>query len=177
MALRTPTPELDTRFSAPNATPTPWADVYAALRDAELFWISTVRPEGRPHVTPLPAVWHDIALYLCTGPEEQKAVNLRANPHCVLTTGTNHWKSGLDVVVEGGATRVTEVKLLGDLAERWLDKYKGDWRFDVRDGAFYHDAGIAHVFEVRPSKILAFAKGEFAQTRFRFDEAEQHQSA
>ena len=95
-------------------------------------------------------------------------MNLRANPHCALTTGTNHWKSGLDVVVEGGATRVTEVRLLGDLAERWLDKYEGDWRFDVRDGAFYHDAGIAHVFEVRPSKILAFAKGEFAQTRFRF---------
>ena len=105
MAPRTPTPELDAGFSVPNATPTPWADVHAALRDAELFWISTVRPEGRPHVTPLPAVWHDMALYLCTGPQEQKAVNLRANPHCVLTTGTNHWKSGLDVVVEGRATR------------------------------------------------------------------------
>ena len=83
MAPMTPTPELDTHFSAPNATPTPWADVHAALRDAELFWISTIRPEGRPHVTPLPAVWHDMALYLCTGPQEQKAVNLRANPGSV----------------------------------------------------------------------------------------------
>jgi general stress protein 26 len=177
MAPRTLTPELDARFSAPDAAPTPWADVDAALQDAELFWISTVRADGRPHVAPLPAVWHAMTLYFCTGPQEQKAVNLRTNHHCILTTGTNRWKSGLDVVVEGGATRVTDDRLLADLAERWRRKYDGDWRFDVRDGAFHHDAGVAHVFEVRPSKILAFAKGEFAQTRFRFDEAEQDRLA
>jgi hypothetical protein len=50
MAPRTFTPELDARFSAPDAAPTPWADVDAAMRDAELFWISTVRADGRPHV-------------------------------------------------------------------------------------------------------------------------------
>jgi hypothetical protein len=118
-----------------------------------------------------------MALYLCTGPQEQKAVNRRANPHCVLTTGTNRWKSGLDVVVEGGAIRVTEAKLLGDLAERWLAKYGGDWRFDVRDGVFYQDAGIAHVFEVRPSRDSCLRRVRVAQTRFRFDEAGRHQSA
>jgi hypothetical protein len=50
MAPRTLTPELDARFSAPDAAPTPWADVDPALQDAELFWISTVRADGRPHV-------------------------------------------------------------------------------------------------------------------------------
>jgi hypothetical protein len=38
----------------------------------------------------------------------------------------------------------------------------------VANGAFQGDAGEALVFEVAPAKILAFAKGEFAQTRYRF---------
>jgi hypothetical protein len=30
------------------------------------------------------------------------------------------------------------------------------------------DGGSAVVFEVAPTKVLAFAKGRFAQTRYRF---------
>lgn len=164
-----PTPDLHTGFSDPGARPTPWEDVAGVLESAELFWISTVRTDGRPHVTPLPAVWHDGTLYFCTGPAEQKAVNLRTNDHCALTTGANRWKAGLDVVVEGRAERITDDALLRTLAAGWSEKYDGEWRYDVRDGAFHHDAGVAHVFGVRPHKVLSFAKGEFAQTRFRFD--------
>jgi hypothetical protein len=38
----------------------------------------------------------------------------------------------------------------------------------VANGAFRHEGGEALVFQVVPTKILAFAKGEFAQTRYRF---------
>lgn len=51
------TTELDGRFSDPGAEPTPWAQTEQTLREAQLFWISTVRRDGRPHVTPLVAVW------------------------------------------------------------------------------------------------------------------------
>ena len=163
-----PIAELDARFSDPAASPTPWADVEAVLRTAELFWISTTRHDGRPHVTPLPAVWRDDALYFCTGPTEQKAVNLVRDPRCVLTTGTNAWKTGLDVMVEGTALRVTAEDHLRTLAHDWLTKYDGDWDYDVVDHAFHHSAGAAYVYEVAPDKILAFAKGDFAQTRYRF---------
>jgi nitroimidazol reductase NimA-like FMN-containing flavoprotein (pyridoxamine 5'-phosphate oxidase superfamily) len=158
--------ELDARFSAPDAAATSWADVRAMLESAELFWISTVRADGRPHVTPLPAVWRERAVYFCTGAGEQKSVNLQSNASCALTTGNNEWKSGLDVVIEGVATRVVDDGLLHVLAHAWESKYRGDWRFEVRDGAFHHEAGEALVFEVAPVKILAFAKGDFAQTRF-----------
>jgi nitroimidazol reductase NimA-like FMN-containing flavoprotein (pyridoxamine 5'-phosphate oxidase superfamily) len=67
-----PTTALDTRFSEPDATPTTWQQTVEALESAELFWISTVRSDGRPHVTPLVAVWLDGALYFCTGPAEQR---------------------------------------------------------------------------------------------------------
>ena len=43
-------------------------------------------------MAPLPAMWLDGALHFCTGPEEQKAKNIQANPTCVLTTGTNTFK-------------------------------------------------------------------------------------
>lgn len=170
MAATEPAPELDARFSDPGASATTWAEVQRTIHEAELFWISTVRPDGRPHVTPLPAVWQDDTLYFCTGAAEQKGINLARNSNCVLTTGNNVWKSGLDVVVEGKAGQVTEEALLRRLADAWESKYHGDWHFDVANGAFHHEAGEALVFEVIPAKILAFAKGEFAQTRFRFSD-------
>jgi len=171
MSVPAPTAELDTRFSSPNATARPWSDVVDALERAEIFWLSTVRRDGRPHVTPLPAMWLDGSLYFCTGPEEQKAKNIEANPHCVLTTGNDRYRSGLDVVVEGSAVRTTDDSLLRRLAAIWASKL--DWAFDVSDGAF-HDpgtdtGGTAHVYAVAPTKVLAFGKGEpFSQTRYRF---------
>jgi Pyridoxamine 5'-phosphate oxidase len=98
-----PVTALDERFSDPKAVATGWDETRRALDEAELFWITTVRPDGRPHVTPLVAVWLDGALYFCTGDTEQKAVNLAANPHVILTTGCNRWDGGLDVVLEGDA--------------------------------------------------------------------------
>jgi nitroimidazol reductase NimA-like FMN-containing flavoprotein (pyridoxamine 5'-phosphate oxidase superfamily) len=164
-----PVTEQDVRFGDPHSTPTPWADVRSLLENAELFWISTVRGDARPHVTPLPAVWDDDRLHFCTGPAEQKAVNLARNPHVALTTGANRWKEGLDVVVEGDAVRVTDDARLRRLADLWRAKYRGDWDFAVEGGMFREPhGGSALVFEVAPAKVLAFAKGRFAQTRYRF---------
>jgi general stress protein 26 len=163
-----PVAELDRRFGDPDAEPTPWDDTLRVIDEAELFWIATVRKDGRPHVTPLPAVWQDGALHFCTGAAEQKGVNLARNPHCTLTTGNNEWKVGLDVVVEGRAERVTDETRLQRLADAWESKYHGDWHFDVANGAFHHEGGEALVFAVIPVKIIAFAKGDFAQTRYRF---------
>ena len=62
-----------------------------------MYWLSTVRPDGRPHVTPLLGIWLDGALYFCTGPDERKAKNLARNPRCILAgrgaTGSTGWTS------------------------------------------------------------------------------------
>jgi nitroimidazol reductase NimA-like FMN-containing flavoprotein (pyridoxamine 5'-phosphate oxidase superfamily) len=167
-----PVTEQDIRFGNPDSPPTPWPDVLGILEAAELFWISTVRGDGRPHVTPVPAVWHDDRLHFCTGPGEQKAVNLGRNPRVALTTGSNLWKEGLDVVIEGEAVQVTDDSRLRILADLWRRKYHGDWDFAVEGGMFHETSGgSAVVFEVAPTKVLAFAKGQFAQTRYRFDRA------
>jgi hypothetical protein len=74
------------------------------------------------------------------------------------------------VVAEGDAVRVTDDALLTRLAQVWAGKWDGQWQFQVRDGSFQESGGggTALVFEVRPAKVLAFAKGRFGQTRHSF---------
>src|SRR5215510_11976000 len=114
-----PTAELHAAFSDPRATATPWDRARRVLEKAEVFWLSTVRRDGRPHVTPLVAVWEDGALYFCTGPDELKARNLARDGRCILTTGRNTFRTGLDVIVEGEAVVVTDELLLRRLADMW----------------------------------------------------------
>lgn len=160
---------LDSRYSDENATATAWPDAVARLERAELFWLTTVRPDRRPHVTPLLAVWQDDALYFCTGPAERKAKNLAANPHVALTTGTNTLREGFDLVIEGEAVRESDEPRLRRLAEAYETKYGPDWHFDVRDGAFYgEDDHRAVVFRVTPSTAFGFGKGVYSQTRWIF---------
>jgi len=168
-----PVTTLDRRFSEPDAVATGWDETRRALETAELFWISTVRSDGRPHVTPLVAVWAGEAIHFCTGTAEQKAMNLKGNPHVTLTTGSDRWDAGLDVVVEGEAVRVTDDEELRRLAAAWAAKWDGRWQYLVRDGYFYHNehevaADAVLVFSVVPAKILAFAKGAFSHTSHRF---------
>lgn len=164
-----PTTELDTRFSDPNAAATDWATTTRILEAAQLSWITTVRSDGRPHVTPLVAVWLDEAAHFTTGPDEQKAVNLAHNPSVVLTTGCNTWDHGIDVVIEGTATRVTDPATLQRLATAWRTKWTGQWDFAVATDGFDHQAGgRALVYRVQPDKVLAFGKGTYSHTRHRF---------
>ena len=163
------TGKIDTRFSAPDAEATPWPDVVEALEKAELYWLTTVRADGRPHVTPLVGVVDDEVFHFCTGLEEQKGRNLEHNDRVAITTGNNTWAEGLDVVVEGRAVRINPDEELKRLASAWEDKYGTDWHWEVAEGMFRHaDGSGAAVFRVEPAKVLAFAKDPHGQTTFRF---------
>ncbi len=114
---------IDPRYGDASATPPPWADIERLLSDAQLYWVITVRADGRPHAVPLVGVWHDSAFAFCTGPQEQKQRNLDANAHVAVTigsTGANGWDSGRDLVLEGTAERVTDGEELRALAAAWL---------------------------------------------------------
>lgn len=165
-----PTSRLDPRFSDPAATATPWPEVAEALERAELYWLTTVRRDGRPHVAPLIGVVHDGAVHCCTGLREQKARNLEHRADVALTTGTNTWAQGLDVVVEGTAVRVADRDALQAVADAYEAKYGSPWRFEVGDGVFGEGDRAAMVFRIAPRKVLAFAKQPHGQTTFRWPE-------
>ena len=166
--MNEPVAHIDVCFSDPDAHSTPWVTVKRELEAAQLSWITTVRTDGRPHVTPLVAVWVDETLHFCTGPEEQKARNLAGNPAVVVSTGCNRWDHGLDVVVEGEAERITDHATLGRLAGAWAATWDGRWKYRVTDEGFAlpDGGGRVLVFAVRATKIIAFAKGAFSQTRY-----------
>jgi general stress protein 26 len=171
MAEPVPATELCGAFSSPGATRTEWPEARAALADAEVYWLSTVRPDGRPHVTPLLAIWLEGALYFCTGPDERKAKNLSANCHCVLTTGSGSL-DGLDLVIEGAAKAVSDQAELGRVADTYESKYGR--HFAQPDGTW---AGLGDairraevlVYGVAPETGFGFGKeGNFSQTRWSF---------
>ena len=174
--MNEPVTTMDTRYSEPDGVVTPWEETRRVLETAELFWLSTVRADGRPHVTPVVAVWHDEALHFSTADTEQKAFNLRGNAHVILTTGCNRWNEGLDVVVEGDAVRVIDQDMLERLAKVWATTWDGRWKYLIRDGCFYHYdeeeqtvlPDSIFVFSVKPAKVFAFAKGHFSHTRHKF---------
>lgn len=166
--MTTPVAEFDARFSEPEATAVPWEDVDRILLESEMFWLSTVRRDGRPHVTPLPMVWDEGLLHFTVGTHEQKMVNLSSNPKVAVATGINALRSGIDVVVEGEAARVTGRSRLVTLARLWKDQL--DWDYEVDGDVFHHGAGTAHVFGVRPAKVLSFGKSPYSQTRYRFNQ-------
>lgn len=164
-----PVTELHSQFSSEGARPTPWAEGRERLQEAEVYWLSTVRPSGRPHVTPMVGVWLDGSLYFSTGPAERKAKNLASNAHCVITTGCNALSEGLDLVLEGDAVKVSDEARLQAVADRYASKYDPPFHFTVRDGAFYGEGGAALVYEVTPTRAFGFGRGEsFSQTRWRF---------
>lgn len=124
-------------------------------------------------MTPVAFLWLDGAAFFITGPEERKAKNLERNTHCILTTGSNEMGEGLDVVVEGDAMSVTDPVRRRMVADAFAAKYlprEGAKVFhsDLRNGTFIADDGGNLLYEVAPSTVFGFGKGEFSQTRWRF---------
>lgn len=165
---RPPIASFDDRFSDAAAGPMAWEQVVRVLEEAELYWLTTVRPDRRPHVTPLVGVWHREAACFVTGFAEQKARNLEHNRHVALTTGVNTWASGVDVVLEGQAARVTDRAALQEIADAYDSKYGSDWHWEVGDGVFGAGDDAGEVFRILPTKVLAFGKAPHSQTTFRF---------
>jgi hypothetical protein len=171
MFMSAPVTTFDQEYSDPAATPTGWEETRGVLETAELFWLSTVRADGRPHVTPVVAAWAEGAIWFSTGVDEQKFANMRAHPHVVLTTGCNRWDQGLDVVVEGEAVQVTDDAVLERVAGAFAAKWDGRWQFTARGGCFRGSdgSGEAMAFRVTPAKVFAYAKGDpFGATRHKF---------
>src|SRR3954447_16018455 len=120
MSPAEPVLALDARYSSPGMAPTPWSVGRRVLEDAEVFWLVTVRPDGRPHATPLLAVWHDDAMVVTTGPDERKAKNLEHRGCCLLLAGNSSMQAGLDIAVEGKARQVDDEAALRQIAEAYV---------------------------------------------------------
>lgn len=78
-------------------------------------WLSTINPDGSPHVTGVGALWVDGAFWFETGAATRKGRNIARDPRCVLSVAAD----GFDLVAEGTAEQIVAPDLVADLAERW----------------------------------------------------------
>src|SRR5262249_50294451 len=81
----------------------PWSWAEERLTASDDYWVATVRPDGRPHLTPVWGGWDGGALGWTSRLGASKARNLAADPRCTIATD-NAWEP---VVLEGTAERVT----------------------------------------------------------------------
>jgi general stress protein 26 len=163
---------VDERSIATNevAAVTPWAQAQKQLADTHNYWLATVRPDGRPHVMPLFAVWSDGSLYFTSNESARKAKNLALNPHCVITVAGE----GLDLIVEGEAQKVRDEATLQRIADLYHAKY--GWLVTVSEGAYdapfgAPSAGLPpyELYQVDLTKAFGLGTEEpFGATRWRF---------
>jgi Pyridoxamine 5'-phosphate oxidase len=100
----------------------PWSQVHELLEHGPKgplvgFFLGTVRPDGRPHVAGVGAVWHDGDLYFTSGPHARKARNLAENPHCTFAVKL----PGMDLTLEGDAAIVSDLAVLERVAQIYRD--------------------------------------------------------
>ena len=166
----TATSQLDKTF---DIEPLPWKRARdlldgGALSEAAAF-VGTVRPGGRPHSARIGAAWCNGEVYFQTGQQSRKARNLEVNPACTLSVSL----SGIDLVVEGEAERVTDGPSLEAVAAVWRE---GGWPAEVsQDGivAPYNALGTGpppwRVYRVVAHTVFGVATAEpYGASRWQF---------
>jgi PPOX class probable F420-dependent enzyme len=86
--------------------PQPGTPIEQRLRTEPTVWLSSTRPDGRPHVVPVWFNWDGAVFDLFSKPNAQKVRNLREHPDVMLAVGRpeHEWEVEL---VEGRATVLT----------------------------------------------------------------------
>ncbi len=120
----------------------PWKWAEQRLTKSHNYWISTVRPDGRPHTMVVWGLWLADVFYFSTGRDSRKSHNLKANPNCVVCNELAHQA----VIVEGIAREVREAAL----RRRFFRLYERKYDFDMSP---YQQEPI---WAVRPTKVFAF---------------------
>ena len=136
-----------------------WDWAAERLEQSRNYWISTTRPDGRPHAMPVWGIWLEDAFFFSTGRDSAKSRNLAANPAIVV-----HLESGDEtVILEGRAEQVLDAELGRRVSEVYWPKY--DFTPDTSGEA---DRWLV----VRPKLAYAWNERDYPNraTQFDFDQ-------
>lgn len=134
----------------------PWKWAEERLKKSHNYWISTTRPDGRPHVMLVWGLWLNDLFYFSTGRTSRKGRNLEKNPNCVVCTEVAEEA----VIVEGAVEEVADSDVIGKFVEDYDRKYH--WKVDPKMGP---------IFTVRPRVAFGFWEADFpgSATRWNFE--------
>ena len=144
-------------FGRNSAPILPWSHAVERLERARYYWLSTTRPNGRPHATPVWGVWVEEALYFDGLPTTQWGRNLAANPAISV-----HLDNGADVVIlEGMVEDLNTDPALGS-------RIAGAW--DAKYGRLTPDPARRGILRLRPSAARAWSSESLEDgTRWQFE--------
>jgi hypothetical protein len=153
--------------------PIPWSRALEALESTEpqtqSSFIATTRPDGRPHLAGVGALWDSGRVYFVSGTGTRKSRNVAQNANCAISMALK----GIDLVFEGVAKRVTDDETLQRIAKRYGDQ---GWPALVKDGAFTYDYSAPSagpppwdLYAVKPATVFGVLASEpGGATRWRF---------
>jgi hypothetical protein len=135
-------------------------------------WLATLNADGSAHVTSVGAFWHDGSYWFQTGNGTRKAKNLARDPRCTMSVAT----TGFDVMVAGEAQRITDPKVVADVAARYA---ASGWPAEPDPSgtgltAPFNAPGLGpapwFVYELKPTTATAVGTTEAVPglTRYRF---------
>ncbi|HEY7968713.1 MAG TPA: pyridoxamine 5'-phosphate oxidase family protein [Candidatus Limnocylindrales bacterium] len=155
--------------------PIPWSRALEALESfggpEQRAFLATTRPDGRPHLAGVGALWDEGKVYVVSGAGTRKSRNLAGNPACAVSMSLDE----MDLVIEGRAARVTDDETLQRLAKRYRE---GGWPARVENGAFTYDYSAPSagpppwdLYEITPTTIFGVMAAEpGGATRWRFED-------
>lgn len=126
-----------------------WRWAASRLESSHDYWLATVRPDGRPHNTPVWGVYFDRRLWFSCGTESRKVANLRLNPAVAVSTDL----AFTPVLVEGRAEEVSHRDSVARFAERMDAKYETGY------GVEFYSSNATIV--VTPSKVIGIDGADF----------------
>jgi general stress protein 26 len=112
------------------------------LENDQNLWVSTVRKDGRPHLTPVWFVWFTGKFYICIDANSIKARNLSSNPYVVVAL-----EEGTHPLICEGEAFLLDKPYPDDIQAAFYDKY--EWEIA-------NDPQYNLLIEIKPKKWLSW---------------------
>jgi uncharacterized pyridoxamine 5'-phosphate oxidase family protein len=138
----------------------PWKWAEDRLKKSRQYWIATTRPDGRPHVMVIWALWLDGKLYFSTGKTSRKARNLSANPNCTMCAEDAEEA----VILEGVIATERNVETI----RKFLRLYQKKYKFDMSGMADDLSTMEEPVFYLRPKVAFGLWEKKFSTSATRW---------
>ena len=137
----------------------PWSWAEERLISSRNYWVTTLWPDGRPHLMPVWGMWHQGSFWFSTSKPSRKARNLSADPRCTVATED----AANPVVVEGLAELVTDRDDLATMLALENAKYATEYGIETLDPA------VNSTFRVRPRWVFGLRSDDFTGSPTRWD--------
>jgi len=130
---------------------TPVRRIDRLLRTQPVLWLSSVRPDGGPHIVPIWFSWDGLEVLIASKPNAQKVRNLRANPSVMLALGEP--EDDFDVGLLEGRAELLDTHAAGGLPSSHLDKY-ADRMAAIGLSRDEFLATYSQLIRIRPTRFL-----------------------